>query len=299
MDPDLLRLILVLLGITLVIGIYLWDRFKRSRATPRFAHYKEEADSSATQETKPAPHFGDESWDMPEVSDDKSPTLKDHEEESEQVLPDIIEKMVAHRDDDKDENKDSDGPLELNEWDQIDGKEEPQFTLDLSFNAQGDSDHITLDPDLYAEVPRKIIQINILAREENFSGELLFKAAKEVEMEFGDMEIFHRTDGQFGDQVLFSMANLVEPGTFPADAKKRKTFESPGITLFTQLPTVRDGLAVYSDMLFTAERLAALLNAELQDSNRSALTKQAIEHTRESILEHKRQIQLIRSRRKK
>ena len=38
MDPDLVRLILVVLGILLVAGIYLWDRYKRS--VPRFRAVK-------------------------------------------------------------------------------------------------------------------------------------------------------------------------------------------------------------------------------------------------------------------
>jgi cell division protein ZipA len=49
-------------------------------------------------------------------------------------------------------------------------------------------------------------------------------------------------------------------------------------------------------MLFTAERLAAMLDAELQDETHSALTRQTIEHIREGILEHRRQIQLARKK---
>ena len=37
-----------------------------------------------------------------------------------------------------------------------------------------------------------------------------------------------------------------------------------------------------------------MLVGDLQDETRSALTKQTIEHLRERIMEHKRQIQLAR-----
>ena len=37
MDPDLLRLLLAILGVLLVLGIYLWDRYKRSAPKPRVA----------------------------------------------------------------------------------------------------------------------------------------------------------------------------------------------------------------------------------------------------------------------
>ena len=68
----------------------------------------------------------------------------------------------------------------------------------------------------------------------------------------------------------------------------------PGLLMFTQLPGVEDGLVIYSDMLYTAERLRALLGGVLQDESRSALSKQQIEHTRDLILEHRRKVQLAR-----
>ena len=49
--------------------------------------------------------------------------------------------------------------------------------------------------------------------------------------------------------------------------------------------------------LSTAERLADLLHAELQDERHNKLTRQMQEHTRESIIEHRRKIRLARSRR--
>ncbi len=91
------------------------------------------------------------------------------------------------------------------------------------------------------------------------------------------------------------MASLVEPGTFPVKAMDE--FDTPGLALFTQLPGPGDSLAIFSDMLFTAQRLAALLNGELQDETHSALTKQTVEHIRSQILEHRRLVQLARSRR--
>ncbi len=50
-------------------------------------------------------------------------------------------------------------------------------------------------------------------------------------------------------------------------------------------------------MLFTAERLAALLGGVLQDETHSTLTKQTIENLRSQIVEHRRLVQLARSRR--
>ena len=57
-----------------------------------------------------------------------------------------------------------------------------------------------------------------------------------------------------------------------------------------------DGLATLSDMLFSAERIAALLDGELQDETHSVLSKQTIEHMRSQILEHRRQVQLAQKK---
>ena len=165
--------------------------------------------------------------------------------------------------------------------------------MDFEFNAHADSDYLSLDPALLDEVPRLIVQINLSTRGEPFSGAQIHTAMAQVDMRHGEMNIFHReTDA---GQVLFSIASMVEPGTIPA--KPDAAYSTPGLTLFTQLPGARDGLAVYADMLFTAERLSALLDAVLQDERRNKLTKQSIEHTREGILEHRRKIQLLRSKR--
>jgi cell division protein ZipA len=170
--------------------------------------------------------------------------------------------------------------------------EEDQFDLQLGFSAVDDQDL----QEAAADLPELIVQINVVAkRGQPFTGEQILAAMEQVEMQPGEHDIFHRYDNRLRDKsgkhkILFSLASLVEPGNFPL--KKMRDFSTPGMTLFAQLPGPRDGLVVYSDMLYVAERLARLLDARLKDENRSALTKQTIEHTRSRIAEHKRQITL-------
>ncbi len=116
-------------------------------------------------------------------------------------------------------------------------------------------------------------------------------------MIYGDMSIYHRYDGDPArGRVLFGMASIVEPGTFPTD--RLDDFTTPGVILFAQLPGHQDGMVIFSDMLFTAERLAVMLDGHLQDGTHSDLSKQTISHIREGILEHRRQVQLARSSRR-
>jgi len=276
MDSDLLRLILLALGVILVVGIYLVDRYRKfARRRPRAV--------VAHQHIEPTIEGGDEDEadEQADVLDLRAEDrVKENRVEEDEPLPAgefVGEPVVRHR------------------WnaDAVDSDSESQLSMELEFSAQGEGDYMHLDPALMDEIPRLIIQVILMNKGEPMGGQVVRDALDTVDMRFGEMNIYHRENDR--GQVLFSLASVVEPGSFPEDRKA--DFTTPGVVLFTQLPGVQDGLSIYSDMLFTAERLAALLDAELYDETRSALTKQTIEHTREKILEHRRKVQLLRSQR--
>jgi hypothetical protein len=142
-------------------------------------------------------------------------------------------------------------------------------------------------------VPKKIVQINVMRKSGPFSLAEIQRAAKEVDLHYGEMGIYHRETA--AKHTLFSMASMVEPGTFPQG--KKADFATPGLTLFAQIPGPRDGIAVFSDMLMTAERMATMLDAVLYDDTRSKLTRQSIDHTRDSIAEHLRKVAILKNKR--
>jgi len=109
------------------------------------------------------------------------------------------------------------------------------------------------------------------------------------------MDIFHRYLGDKRSKIIFSMANLVEPGNF--DINKISELSTPGLTLFAQLPGPLDGISLLEEMLSVAQRLAALLDGEIQDDTHSDMSKQTIEHLREEIVEFERQVRLARKKR--
>ncbi len=281
MDPDIVRLILLVLGVLLVAGIYLWDRYKRAAPGRRQAKRP-----PSGLNIEPA------TMDSPET-DRTEPTMED-------VVESIPEMRVeepplaphGHRDDKARDGFDPD-PADLGDWSDTVAEQDPQFSMDLNFDAHGDSDYLSADPALHEEVERKIVVINIVRRDGGLTGTALEKACTATGLSAGEMAIYHRQEAG-GGRVLFSMASMVEPGSFPIG--EMVGFTTPGVTLFTQLPGVRDGVEIYNDMLATAEQLARLLNAELQDEAHNKLTRQMQEHTRESIVEHRRKIKLARSR---
>jgi cell division protein ZipA len=268
MDPDLLRLLLVVLGVLLVLGIYLWDRYRR--ASPRAHNRRVKAEPVAFDE---ATDDHDRDLDASPVT--VAPTPPGHEAGA----------RVAALDPD---------PREIGDWSDSAAPTEPQLSMGLHFDAHGDGDYLNTNPALLGEVERKLIVMHLAAaRGGAIRGRDIERACAAVQLALGDMSIYHRHDGATG-QVLFSIASMVEPGTFPADGMA--TFETPGLTLFTQLPGARDGTAIYADMLETADRLAGLLRVEIQDDRHNRLTRQMRDHMRESIIEHRRKLRLARSR---
>src|SRR5690625_1076227 len=98
------------------------------------------------------------------------------------------------------------------------------------------------------------------------------------------MSIFHRyRDARGGGPVQFSLANMVKPGTFDLDAME--SFQTPGASLFMTLPLEGDSVAAIDLMLATAKTLAETLGGELKDENRSAMTRQTMEHDRQRVLD--------------
>ena len=107
-------------------------------------------------------------------------------------------------------------------------------------------------------------------------------------LRFGAHRIFHWLDDD--GAILFSAANMIEPGFFDMD--QLAEMRGPGLALFLQLPAPFDGLTAFERMLETGRELAAMLDATLLDARRCDLTQQAIEHIREELREYRRRAHL-------
>jgi cell division protein ZipA len=132
------------------------------------------------------------------------------------------------------------------------------------------------------EGEKKIISVRVAARSSTrFRGADVVRIMIEEGLEFGRYEIFHRPDDQ-SDDAVFSVASMVEPGTFDLDAMESEHI--PGVTLFLVLPGPRDGNAALDDMLATAQRMAAQLNGEVLDQSGSTLSRQRAGNLRDEII---------------
>jgi cell division protein ZipA len=116
-----------------------------------------------------------------------------------------------------------------------------------------------------------------------FRGQLLLGALAAARMEYGDMQIFHRVEVIDGhEKVLFSAANIREPGIF--DLSAMQNFSTEGIAFFMQVHGGLDAVSAFEAMVESARIVADSLDGTLCDATRSVLTKQTIAHLREEVI---------------
>ncbi len=278
MDSNVLRLILIGLGVLLLLGIYLWDRLKRRPKAPRKLKRK------ASRERRD-PGLGGPPPDIDEADEWRPGAAA--EPEPEPAAPPAEKRGLFGR---RRKKQQEPGVQEAGPSAAPGEPDEMQAPLPFDEPLRPPAPE-TPAPEPEPE-PSKIVVINVVARGAYFQGPELQRVTDEVGMRPGEWNIFHRPDDHDPAQSVYSMANIVEPGSFPVG--HMEGFSTPGVCLFAQLPGPRDGLAVYSEMLFSAERIAALLDGELQDERHQLMTREKIERTRDEILQQKRQLQLAR-----
>ena len=129
----------------------------------------------------------------------------------------------------------------------------------------------------------EVLVLNVVARPNHeIAGVDLLQVLLANQLRFGDMAIFHRhVDGAARSPVLFSVANLVNPGTF--DLNRISEFSTRGVCFFMMLPSVGNNMQAFDKMLEAAQQVRIALDADLKDDNRSVMTAQTIEHYRQRV----------------
>jgi len=252
-----LRLILLIIGCFIILGVYLWEIFRkkeRKRKTDILNAANEISDTSIASDTD----FSDEDYNKA-ISDltELSIHLQNNSTNSKQFI--------------------SSGETETN-----DSEKETAIL-------RGDEKNQNY------EIEENILSFYITAKKNaQFNGLAIKKILTDIGMVYGDMNIFHYYKGDIksnnseneiknteNDKPLFSVANMYEPGTFLAEMKKLHT---RGIVAFMYDIDSVDSYKIFESVFFVnVELIAKYLDGEINTSDHRLLDATSLKSIREKL----------------
>lgn len=266
---EYLRWILLVIGIVLVLLVYLWGRSRNKTS-----------DYSPLDAANDVPSFSARDASDDEWRDGVGPVRVVHREDVEHVIADLDE------DDLPETVVESNTPvaqatpvptpdIEAGETPEQRPSIEPELTAG---SPDKDDSETEPEPDQQAIAVDDVVALYIVAdRGHELKGEQILGACVASHLDYGDMKIFHRLDDR--DKIVFSLANMMEPGWFDYDAMHE--LKTRGITLFTQLKLAADPVQALDDMLVCAHSLATMLDAQLCGPDRQLLNEVTAKSLRE------------------
>ncbi|MDE0000878.1 MAG: cell division protein ZipA C-terminal FtsZ-binding domain-containing protein [Rhodospirillaceae bacterium] len=134
---------------------------------------------------------------------------------------------------------------------------------------------------------KRVLSLRLVPGEgERLDAERTARALQEAGLQHGPYEIFHFCEDRNVPESGFSVANLVEPGSFDLSSIPGTTL--PGITFFMVLPGSGDPVERFDKMTGVARDLCQSLNARLLDELGNSWSIQGERYHREELIEYRR-----------
>ena len=192
-----------------------------------------------------------------------------------------LDSEVAQRAHSNSEMDSSNGEELLGEPSQMQAEPEAEAEAELEPELE-----LKADPE---PVKDEVIIINLMCTDQGdeFQGSELSAALESQGLVHGNMDIFHYESGSGADMVRFSVANILNPGTFPRG--KLEYFYTPGVCFFMTLTPGVSNLQAFNKLLSVARGVTSRLGGELKDESRQYLTHQRVEEIRTRMGEFQRE----------
>lgn len=140
--------------------------------------------------------------------------------------------------------------------------------------------HVTSSP---PSIETRFVTLYVVAAQgQQFQGTQMVPQLEALGLQFGANRMFHRHVDGPASPVLFSVANMMQPGTF--DLSQNHQFSTVGVAFFMQLPSPTNDLLNLRTMINTAENLAQHLGGFMLDDQQQLFN----EASRQSYLQQAR-----------
>lgn len=122
-------------------------------------------------------------------------------------------------------------------------------------------------------------------QDQPFRGDTVVHFLEEVGLRFGEHDIFHRHQyiDDLSSPIIFSAANLINPGTF--DLHNINNFTTAGLVLFMQLPTGGNDIVNMKQLISNAEHLTHSLGGFLYDDTQQPFEEQSRQRYMQRVMQ--------------
>ncbi len=148
-----------------------------------------------------------------------------------------------------------------------------------------ESEPVIAEPSAPAiEAGSRVVTVRIMPQYgQMFPAEPLILSLRSAGLVHGQFGIFHSQDESDPGRTRYSVASLVEPGSFDLSTLKESGY--PGISIFMVLPSYENGVDLFDQMVETARAIARDVDGQLVDEQGGTLSLQRERYMREEVIQ--------------